>query len=242
MSRAATLACVLVIVSVGAARAQAPTGVIAGMAVDSSGAALVGREVHFVNRETGSRRIVMTAVDGHFAAEALLPGEYQVSVESAGFKRLERTAVVEAGSTTTVDLVLQVGDINETVVVIGATPQLDHDHHQVDGLVGRAQIDSLPLNGRNFLELAKLEPGVTSYVRLNDNRAFVSILGAGLQTIPRARDDRWGQHRHARHRWRAVPGIPGRRPGISTLERQLRSGHEPGHQRCDQYRDPLRRE
>jgi hypothetical protein len=185
MSTAATFACVLLIVSVGAARAQAPTGVIAGVAMDSSGASLVGMEVQFVNRETGSRRMVTTAADGHFAAEALLPGEYQVSVEAAGFKRLERTAVVEAGSTTTMDLVLQVGDVNETVVVVGATPQLDHDHHQVDGLVGRAQIDSLPLNGRNFLELAKLEPGVTSYVRLNDNRAFVSILGAGLQTIPR---------------------------------------------------------
>jgi len=70
-------------------------------------------------------------------------------------------------------------------MVSGAAPLLHYDQHQVGGLVSRAQIENLPLNGRNFLELAKLEPGVTDPVRLADNRTFVSSLGAGLQTIPR---------------------------------------------------------
>ena len=106
-------------------------------------------------------------------------------VEFPGFKRLERPALVEAGATTTVNLVVPVGDVTETVNVVAATPILHTGHHQVGGLVGRAQIENLPLNGRSFLELARLEPGVASPVRLNDNRTFVSFLGAGLQTIPR---------------------------------------------------------
>ena len=75
--------------------------------------------------------------------------------------------------------------MTETINVVAATPLLHADHHQVGGVVGRAQIENLPLNGRNFLELARLEPGVTNPVRLADSRTFVSLLGAGLQTIPR---------------------------------------------------------
>jgi hypothetical protein len=184
MTRSTMLA-LLVVVAVASARAQAPTGIIAGIASDSFGAAVGGARVDIVNRETGYQRVVMTSSDGRYAAEALLPGEYRVTVEFAGFKRIERLALVEAGASTTVDLSLEIGEVTETVIVPGATPLLRRDHHQVGGLVGRAQIENLPLNGRNFLELAKLEPGVTNPVRLNDNRTFVSLLGAGLQTIPR---------------------------------------------------------
>src|SRR5439155_6075632 len=60
-----------------------------------------------------------------------------------------------------------------------------YDHHQIGGVVTREQIENLPLNGRNFLELAKLEPGVTNPVRASNNRTFVAPLGSGLQTIPR---------------------------------------------------------
>jgi len=105
--------------------------------------------------------------------------------ETDGFKRLERAADVEAGTTTTVNLALDVGDVSETVTVAGVLPLIRHDHHQVAGVVTRAQIENLPLNGRNFLELAKLEPGATNAVRGTNNRMFVPVLGAGLQTVPR---------------------------------------------------------
>ena len=69
---------------------------------------------------------------------------------------------------------------------MAATPPLiRRSEHQVGGMVTREQIENVPLNGRNFLELAKLEPGVTNTTRLADGRAFVSSLGGGLQTIPR---------------------------------------------------------
>ena len=75
--------------------------------------------------------------------------------------------------------------MTESVTVAGTQPLIRHDHHQVGGVVTRDQIERLPLNGRNFLELAKLEPGVTNPARLADGRVFVSSLGGGLQTIPR---------------------------------------------------------
>ena len=93
------------------------------------------------------------------ARPALPSGVYRISVEAAAFKRLEREASVEAGPTTTVDLTLELGEMTESVTVVGTQPLIRHDHHQVGGLVTRDQIERLPLNGRNFLELAKLEPG-----------------------------------------------------------------------------------
>jgi hypothetical protein len=71
------------------------------------------------------------------------------------------------------------------VTVAAAAPVIHHDQHQVGGVVSRAQIENLPLNGRNFLDLATLAPGVTNPVCASDNRVFVSAPGAGLQTIPR---------------------------------------------------------
>ncbi len=176
---------ILVLVAVGSARAQTPTGTIAGVVTDSTGAAVAEVQVDVTNRETGQKRAAVTSTDGRYAAEALLPGIYLVTAAITGFKRVERTANVEAGTTTTVNLPLEVGEVGETVTVAGAAPLLRHDQYQVGGVVSRAQIENLPLNGRNFLELAKLEPGVTNPVRLADNRTFVSSLGAGLQTIPR---------------------------------------------------------
>ena len=75
--------------------------------------------------------------------------------------------------------------ITESVTIAATQPLIRRDHHQVGGVVTREQIERLPLNGRNFLELAKLEPGVTNPARLADGRVFVSSLGGGLQTIPR---------------------------------------------------------
>ena len=98
---------------------------------------------------------------------------------------MERSARVDAGTTTTVDLTLEIGEMLDTVTVRGAVPLVRYDHHEVSGVITREQIENLPLNGRNFLELAKLEPGVTSPVRGAFNRTFVPSLGAGLQTIPR---------------------------------------------------------
>ena len=89
-----------------------------------------------------------------------------MSVEAPGFQRMVRQAIVEAGTTTTADFTLRVGDTKDSVTVDGASPQMHYDSHTVGGVVTHSQIQDLPLNGRNFLELAKLEPGVQPPTRL----------------------------------------------------------------------------
>jgi Carboxypeptidase regulatory-like domain len=172
-----SLALLLVLVAHGSARAQTQTGTLAGLVTDSSGAALADVHVSVTNRDTGHARAATTSEQGTYSAAALLPGIYHLRVEAAGFKRVERSAVVAAGTTTTVDLSLEVGEITVTVTVPGVQPQIRHDHHQVSGLTTRGQIEALPLNGRSFLELAKLEPGVQQPTRASSNRIFVPALG-----------------------------------------------------------------
>ena len=108
----------------------------------------------------------------------LLPGLYQVAAVATGFKRLVRDATVEAGSTTTVNLVMQVGATTDDLTVEGSFPQIRYESHEVDGMVTRPQIEGLPLNGRNFLELVKLEPGAQQPTRVSNNRTLVPLLGA----------------------------------------------------------------
>ena len=166
--------------------AQTPTGTLVGTVTDPTGAVISGAAVTIVNRDTGLYRTSTTDPDGAYTATALPVGPYEIRAEAAGFSRLVRQAAVAAGSTTTVDLSLRIGEVAQQVnVATEVSPQIQYDSHQVGGLVSRSQIENLPLNGRNFLELAKLEPGVTNPVRASNNRTIVPTLGAGSQGSPR---------------------------------------------------------
>jgi len=169
----------------GSAYAQTPTGNIVGIVTDPAGARVAGTRVSIINRDSGLRRNLISSTEGEYSAAALPSGVYSVTGEATGFSLVERTATVEAGTTTTVNLTLQVGDVRETVTVENVAPLINYEQHQVGGVVSRKQIENLPLNGRNFLDLAKLEPGVTNPVPTTNNRILVPMLGAGLQVLPR---------------------------------------------------------
>src|SRR5262249_7569389 len=160
------------------ASAQAPTGTIAGVVRDPSGAAIVGARLKAANLATALARTAGTSEQGDYSFPALLAGEYEVSVEAPGFQRMARTASVEAGASTRSDFALRIGEVSESVTVDGASPQIRYDSHVVGGLVTHSQIENLPLNGRSFLELAKLEPGGQPPSRASSNRTFVPVLGA----------------------------------------------------------------
>jgi hypothetical protein len=168
----------LCLTCVGVSGAQTPFGSITGIVCDPSGGGVAGAKVEVVNGSTGLERRTSTSAQGGYAFAALLPGEYDVSVDATGFERMTRHAVVEAGTTTAADFKLVIGDVKQSVNVDAATPQLQYDSHTITGVVTQQQIEGLPLNGRSFLELAKLEPGVQAPSPSNNNRVFVPILGA----------------------------------------------------------------
>jgi hypothetical protein len=164
----------------GRLMAQVPTGAIAGTVSDQVNAVLPKATVTVTNKDTGASRVVQTGADGSFSMPALPPGEYDVLIEAAGFQPTISPAEVVTGATTTVRITLQVSTKTEAVTVIGASPLVDLDSNRVQGIVGRTQIENLPLNGRSFMNLATLQPGVT--VNLGNPAQFnaqfnVSVLG-----------------------------------------------------------------
>src|SRR5215469_17116167 len=158
--------------------AQAPTGVISGFVTDPSGARIRAASIVVANEETGLRRTLLTSDAGEYVAPALIPGLYQVTAEAEGFKKIVRNASVEAGSTTDVSLVMQVGASTQTLTVEGASPHIQYESYAVDGRITRLQIDGLPVNGRNYLEFIKLEPGAQPPVKTTANRILMPLLGS----------------------------------------------------------------
>src|SRR5215831_2084755 len=159
-------------------KAQLPTGTIAGVVRDPSGAAVSSARIKVVSVTTNESRSETTSQTGDYSFSALIPGEYHVMVEAARFTRMDRAASVEPGATTTADFDLRLGDFKESITVEGTSPQIRFDSHTVGGAITAVEIQNLPMNGRNFLELAKLEPGVQPATRASGNRTMVPVLGA----------------------------------------------------------------
>lgn len=151
-----------ILVSIAAlTMAQVPTGTISGVVQDESGAMVPNAAVTITNKATGELRTLTSGPDGSFSAPALAAGQYEVKAVLTGFRTTLRDALVEVGSTTTVDMRLHVGASKDVVTVEAATAQVEYQRNTIDGVITRQKIQELPLNGRNFLNLAFLEPGVT---------------------------------------------------------------------------------
>ena len=155
-----------------------PAGTIAGVVRDRSGGAIAGAKAQAVSRATGAQRTTTSGEHGEYSFPALLTGEYEVSVDAAGFNHVSRAVTVESGTTTRADVILDVGSISDLVTVQSASVQLHRDSATVGGLITHDQIEGLPLNGRGFLELAKLEPGLQLPSSANRNRTVVPVLSA----------------------------------------------------------------
>ncbi len=143
--------------------AQQPTGTIEGTITDQNGAVLSSAKVSITEKATGRMIEVTTNDAGYFVARALLPGTYDVKVEHAGFSagRVENV-VVQTGQVSNASVSLKVGATTEVVQVEGTSAQLqvDTSRQTIDGVVTAQQIVQLPLNQRNFLDLAALQPSV----------------------------------------------------------------------------------
>jgi len=161
--------------------AQAPVGSLTGTAHDASGAVMPGVSITVTNKDTGSVREIATSEAGMFSAASLPAGNYAVTAAAAGFHTLEQNAIVQAGQVTTLDLLMEIGVASEVLTIKDEAAQIDYAGHTVAGVITQERIESLPLNGRDFLQLSMLEPGVSASPNKvgQYNKQFdVSILGA----------------------------------------------------------------
>ena len=141
--------------------AQVQTGTIVGTVTDPSGAVIAKAKITITNKDTGASRVTESSTDGTFSAPSLPPGSYEVRVEASGFAAHIRSTDIATGATITLNVAMQVGAAKEVVDVQAEAPTVDLESNTLQGVVTRRQIDNLPLNGRSFLNLAQLEPGVT---------------------------------------------------------------------------------
>ncbi len=143
-----------------AAQATVATGSIQGTIVDAQGGAVAGAKVTVTSKATGQAFPTATNAAGVFNVAALIPGEYTVRVEAKGFKTIETLTRVELGVITTTNLTLEVGSESIVVSVEASAITVNTQQATVQDVITATQIEELPVNGRNFLDLASLEPGV----------------------------------------------------------------------------------
>jgi Carboxypeptidase regulatory-like domain len=133
-----------------AASAQVPTGAIAGVVRDPSRAAVSGARLTVVHTATKAARTETTSERGNYSFPALLPGEYELTIQADRFATLNRAASVEAGATTTADFDLRLGDVKESVTVESTTPQIQYDSQSVSGTINGSEIQNLPSTAAIF--------------------------------------------------------------------------------------------
>ncbi|HEV7967771.1 MAG TPA: TonB-dependent receptor [Candidatus Acidoferrales bacterium] len=144
--------------------AQGNLGRILGTITDQSGGVISGAMVTVVDTQRGTSRTLTTDQAGQYIAPDLSPGTYMVRAEAAGFKRLERSGLsLEVGKDVRIDLTLQPGEQNQTVTVTEEAPMVETTDATLGGTLSNQTINDLPLNGRNFINLLTLRPGVTVY-------------------------------------------------------------------------------
>lgn len=157
-------------VTARAAYGQATTaaGTIQGTVTDTTGAVIPSANVTITNQQTGAALKTTTNGSGYYTSGPLIPGTYMVSVSHAGFANTQSTVTVQIGNVTNGNLQLSAGGGTQIVQVEGSSVQVDTQQSEVQGVLTTQQIEHLPINGRNFLDLAQLEPGV----QLQDGQDF----------------------------------------------------------------------
>ena len=155
-------------------------GSISGTLRDPQGAAVPHAEVTITATTTGQSRTVKTDEDGFFNAPSLPVGRYTLSTSPQGFKKLVATDVdVNVSSRVVLDLTLEVGEVTDTVTVTGAAQLVETRSQNVSSLISEKQVTELPLNGRNYAQLALMVPGVSPVTQSGAGGAFAAG-GTGL--------------------------------------------------------------
>ena len=159
---AGTMTLILALLNAIPVFAQAPTGVILGVVKDASGGSISGATVTVLNTETSLSRSLTTTEDGTFRFPALPVGHYTVKVERSGFKpETHGGLVLDVSQEEVLNFTLEVGGATQEIVVTGEAPQVETTTATLGGTVNEQKMADLPLNGRNYIDLTLLQPGVT---------------------------------------------------------------------------------
>jgi len=165
------IAAILFVLGIGAtllAQTTVSQGSIQGTITDPSGAVVGGAKISITHKETGQVITTTSTNAGTFNSGGLIPGDYVLRVEAKGFRTAERAFAVQVGITSSGNMKLEVGEASQVVEVQASSIQVNTEQATVQGVITGDQIDKLPVDGRNFLDLAQLEPGV----QIQDGQTF----------------------------------------------------------------------
>src|SRR3979411_2791461 len=138
-------------------------GEINGTVTDSSGAVIAGAAVTVSSPATNQVRGAVTNRTGNYSVPYLVPGIYDIRVETSGFKATTRKGVdIQVGAIARIDFPLEVGEVSQSVEVAGGAPLLATQNVALGTVIENKRIVELPLNGRNYLQLVTLSPNVTT--------------------------------------------------------------------------------
>ena len=186
MSRRFGLQALLLLLSIGllvGVHAQSSTtGNITGTVRDPQGAAVPKAEIVLTEDKTGTSRTVTTNDDGFYSVPSLPAGVYTVTTSPSGFKKTILTNVeLHVSENKTVNIDLQVGQVSETVTITSDATPVEVRSGEVSSLISQKQVTELPLNGRNYAQLALMVPGVSPVTQAGAGGAFATK-GTGLDS------------------------------------------------------------
>jgi Carboxypeptidase regulatory-like domain len=156
----ALLAVVLLSYQPAWSQATNATGSIEGSVTDPQGGVIPNANIIVTRADTGQVINLTSSSAGTFSTGPIVPGNYSMRFEAPSFKSYQTTVVVQVGQITTASAKLEVGSSSTVIEVSGTAVSVNTEQSQLSGDLTSAQIENLPINGRNFLDLAQLEPGV----------------------------------------------------------------------------------
>jgi carboxypeptidase family protein/TonB-dependent receptor-like protein len=158
-----TLVVVLLATTASIALAQITSATISGSIKDATGGVLPGVDVVVRNLDTGLMRSAVTDSNGYFTVSGLAPGRYEARASLQGFATWVQTIALEVAQQAGLNLVMSLGATEETITVAGESALVDTRTSALSAVVLEKTIEELPLNGRNYITLATLQPGIIQF-------------------------------------------------------------------------------
>ncbi len=156
-----TATVILVALTATAAVAQQGTAELRGSVTDEQGGALPGVAILITNQDSGTFREALSGGDGSFFASQMLPGTFTITAQLPGFRTFERTGfAIGVGRTLDLDIVMTIGQLEETITVSGEAPLVDLTSAEVGGTITSEDLTELPLGNRSYFSAVALLPGM----------------------------------------------------------------------------------